>query len=50
VRFRGAYRDEKGQPITAEVFSPIEKANAAGAKIQYAPDNQARKDKFDKKD
>ena len=48
VRFRGAYRDEKGKPVTAEVFSPIEKANAAGAKIQYAPDNQARKDKFDK--
>jgi hypothetical protein len=48
VRFRGAYRDEKGQKITAEVFAPIEKANAAGAKIQYAPDNQARKDKFDK--
>jgi RHS repeat-associated protein len=48
VRFRGAYRDEKGQPITAEVFAPIEKANAGGAKIKYAPDNQARKDKFDK--
>jgi hypothetical protein len=47
VRFRGAYRNKKGQSVTAEVSEPIKKANAAGTKIQYAPNNQARKDKFD---
>ncbi|MCI5057874.1 MAG: RHS repeat-associated core domain-containing protein [Flavobacteriales bacterium] len=39
VRYRAKYRTEHGQQMTDEVFSPIEKANDAGANIQYDTDN-----------
>jgi hypothetical protein len=37
VRFRGAYRDEKGQKVTAEVFAPIEKSKRGGSKNPVCP-------------